>query len=329
MYGGNELNFSFGTSFFSANGHFASAPFFLKSHFYFLTQKNFISSRYFNPVVLSSSWVEKINYENFIYLKKSSFISFFINNFVDIPICFKKSKSLRSKNFELPILKFSNYLMKRGLREQTLILIFKTFRNFAQPDTIYKNKIKNYKTLDKDTLKKTFFYEKNNIWLTLYFSINGIFWMQRNNHQTYFNVAFSHIVKNNHFLYNNDKWVNTNAFVKSNFILRLTKIFPIFSYFIYSVDKNIRKYSRGKSGKYVFVWKYVAYYKRIYIALRWIAKEIKFNQDRKISDRLIRTFVNMEKDIESSFAWKSKVFSHNYVFKNFKKTLMLTLKTTI
>ena len=85
----------------------------------------------------------------------------------------------------------------------------------------------------------------------------------------------------------------------------------------------------GKSGKYVFVWKYVAYYKRIYIALRWIAKEIKFNQDRKISDRLIRTFVNMEKDIESSFAWKSKVFSHNYVFKNFKKTLMLTLKTTI
>jgi hypothetical protein len=31
---------------------------------------------------------------------------------------------------------------------------------------------------------------------------------------------------------------------------------------------------------------------------------------------------------EKSFAWKSKIFSHNYAFRNFRKSLMSTLKTT-
>ena len=64
--------------------------------------------------------------------------------------------------------------MKKGLREQTLILLFKTFRNNLRPDTPYSDNLKSYK-ITKEDLKKSFFYEKNNGWLTLYFSINGIF----------------------------------------------------------------------------------------------------------------------------------------------------------
>jgi hypothetical protein len=34
-------------------------------------------------------------------------------------------------------------------------------------------------------------------------------------------------------------------------------------------------------------------------------------------------------NLPNTFAWKSKVFSHNYVFKNFKKSLMVNLKTIV
>ena len=44
-----------------------------------------------------------------------------------------------------------------------------------------------------------------------------------------------------------------NTFKKFNFL---------FSFYIYKVDKQIYKNSRGKSGKYTFVWKYLAPYKR-------------------------------------------------------------------
>ena len=32
-------------------------------------------------------------FENYIHVSRFSFIHFFINNFIDVPICFKKSKS--------------------------------------------------------------------------------------------------------------------------------------------------------------------------------------------------------------------------------------------
>lgn len=72
----------------------------------------------------------EIDFINFIYFHKASFISFFINNLIDVPICFKKSKSLKKKNFELPVLKFCNFLMKQGKKEKIFKYFFKSFRMF-------------------------------------------------------------------------------------------------------------------------------------------------------------------------------------------------------
>jgi len=107
----------------------------------------------------------------------------------------------------------------------------------------------------------------------------------------------------------------------------MSKVSPVFSYFIYSVDKNIRKFSRGKSGKYTFIWKYIAPYKRSHLSMRWIIKDIKFFQSKALNERLLKTFNNLLICPEKSFSWKSKIFAHNYVFKNFRKNLMITLKT--
>jgi hypothetical protein len=67
---------------------------------------------------------------DFMYIRNSSFIKFFINNMIDVPICFKKSVSLKHHSFELPLLKFANFLMKQGKKEKIIRLIFSSFRLF-------------------------------------------------------------------------------------------------------------------------------------------------------------------------------------------------------
>jgi hypothetical protein len=65
------------------------------------------------------------------------------------------------------------------------------------------------------------------------------------------------------------------------------------------------------------------------MAFRWILKDIKFNDNKQFKTRITETFFMLMFEIQKSFAWKSKTYSYNYVFKNFKKTLMTTLKTML
>ena len=251
---------------------------------------------------------------DFMYIRNSSFIKFFINNMIDVPICFKKSVSLKNHSFELPLLKFSNFLMKQGKKEKIIRLIFSSFRLF-------------FKNINTNSEKNNSFFFS---WFNLY--IFGFNLLQTNSLK--FNLSsnfkFQELInlKYNNIFLNNDKTVNISFFLKNYLYFLLSKVSPIFSYFIYSVDKNIRKYSRGKSGKYVFIWKFIAPYKRIHLAIRWLIKDIKFNQNKIFNERLLKTFDSLLFSPEKSFSWKSKIFSHNYVFKNFRKNLMTSLRTT-
>lgn len=253
---------------------------------------------------------------DFMYIRNSSFIKFFINNMIDVPICFKKSVSLKHHNFELPLLKFANFLMKQGKKEKIIRLIFSSFRSF----------FKNINTSASTQKNTSFFFS----WLNLYLFGLNLLQTTSLNSNTLSNFKFQELInlKYNNIFVNNDKTINIAFFLKNYLYFLLSKVSPIFSYFIYSVDKNIRKYSRGKSGKYVFIWKFIAPYKRIHLAVRWLIKDIKFNQSRIFNERLLKTFDSLVFSPEKSFSWKSKIFSHNYVFKNFRKSLMTSLRTT-
>ena len=48
----------------------------------------------------------------------------------------------------------------------------------------------------------------------------------------------------------------------------LEKHIPLFSFYVKKVDKLKRKHSRGKSGKYSIIWKYIPRYKRMLTTLR-------------------------------------------------------------
>ena len=50
-------------------------------------------------------------------------------------------------------------------------------------------------------------------------------------------------------------------------LTNINKIDPIFSFYVYKVDKAIYKNSRGRSGKYTFIWKYLPPYKRRQLVL--------------------------------------------------------------
>lgn len=266
------------------------------------------------PVPSDFEFFDNSYVENFIYLRNSSFINFFVTNMIDVPVCFKKSNSLRTKNFELPLLKFTNFLMKKGKREKINNILFSAIR-------VFFNKIK---------FENLIVLENHVNWFAFYLITTNNLWLFNNNtskNQYFFFKEESVLSFNNPFLDNN-KMINTNYFIKNYLLSLLSKVSPIFSYFIYSVDKNIRKYSRGRSGKYTFIWKYVAPYKRLNLAMRWLVKDIKFSPSKTIEDRLIKTFLNLLSSPEKSFAWKSKIFSHNYVFKNFRKSLMSSLRTT-
>jgi hypothetical protein len=56
---------------------------------------------------------------------------------------------------------------------------------------------------------------------------------------------------------------------------------PTFMFKVQKVDKSTRKHSRGKSGKYVILWKYVPVYKRLYVVLRWLIQDMTFQKARK------------------------------------------------
>lgn len=124
------------------------------SNFYFLINNFFQLNIHFNSFFLNYSSSNLNNYDElrdskklfplaqdfsfqdisflneYLYIRNSSFINFFLNNMIDVPICFKKSNSLKTKNFELPLLKFSNFLMKEGKREKITRILFNSFRFF-------------------------------------------------------------------------------------------------------------------------------------------------------------------------------------------------------
>jgi hypothetical protein len=58
--------------------------------------------------------------EEFEYLHYSTFISFFRTHSIDIPRCFRATKSVRRKINETDYLKFNNYFMRQGKKTKHL-----------------------------------------------------------------------------------------------------------------------------------------------------------------------------------------------------------------
>jgi len=246
---------------------------------------------------------------SFLFLRQSTITSFFSVNLIDMPICFKKSKSLYSKTFELPLLKFVNLIMRKGYRTK---MIKYTTSSFS---SCFFDLINSWNTPE---------YSR---WTSLYNSLLNTSFNSDNN-LVNANLNTELELYSKHVLIKNEVTFNKISNLDKMLFTKLSDYSPLFSFYIRKVDKSIRKHSRGKSGKYTIMWKYVPIYKRLYITMRWLLKDLKFQKSKSFTSRLIKTLETFLLTPHLSFVCKLRRFTHFFVFQNYKKTLLRTLKTT-
>jgi len=82
--------------------------------------------------------------ETFEYLNYSSFYSFFNENLIDVPKCFKRTKSVKRKINDLDLLRFNNYIMRNGERYKAFKFLSATLWHFFSEFKLVG--VKTYKT---------------------------------------------------------------------------------------------------------------------------------------------------------------------------------------
>lgn len=247
--------------------------------------------------------------EHFLFLRQSTITSFFASYRVDMPVCFKKSKSLYSRTFEIPFLKLSNMVMRAGYRGQVAKNVSFSFANCF------------HKFIQSQESPK--FVKWQSLYTFLYntsISSSGV--MSSPFH------GGSLLLDSLHSYSPEEGFFNKKSFIKNFLFEKLFKHAPLFSFYIRRVDKSVRKNSRGKSGKYTIIWKYVPVYKRLYVTTRWLLKDLKFQRLKTFTDRLIRILETFLMTPHLSFVWKLRKFTHHFVFRNFRTSLLQTLKST-
>ena len=248
--------------------------------------------------------------QSFLFLRQSTITSFFMTHMVDMPLCFKKSKSLFMKTFEIPSLKFTNMLMRHGKRGHALKNTSYTF------STCFHKAIPYFLTKE--------YYR----WYELHSTLGTVTWNARSGFQSAVLRGETELYAN-HTLYPDGSYEVDEAFVTKNFLFeQLLEQAPVFSFYIRKVDKSIRKNSRGKSGKYTIIWKYVPVYKRVYVTMRWLLKELQFLKLKTLPERLVKVVETFLLTPHLSFAAKLRRFTHFFVFHNFKQSLLKTLRST-
>lgn len=259
--------------------------------------------------VLLEHYGEHESIDDFEYLKDRTFTSFFRNNAIDVPRCFSKTKSVRRPINQIDLLKLNNYLMRDGKRLKVFKYLSSSLWDIFND---YKaNGTKTYKTLLT--------------WQDIYLTFNYV--IHSDGRHAALPAAKEELTTYGHTMlpvgkFIEDEW-NFNTLIFKN----MYKMLPLFSFYIYKVDKKIFKNTRGKSGKFTFIWKYVTPYKRLFLTMHWLLKELRVKPGRSIANRLDATLRTLWLSPEKTWMWKVRKFSHNYVYRNSRKTLAESYRT--
>ena len=214
-----------------------------------------------------------------------------------MPLCFQKSKSLFSKTFEIPLLKLINMVMRHGLKNQTI-----------------KNITKGFSTCFHQSLN--FFNNPELVrWVLLYNSLLSVnlpifeskFFINSTHRDLKADITAKHVLTPAGYSFND------LFFLKNLLFEKLSKYLPLFSFYIRKVDKSIRKNSRNKSGKYTIVW---------------LLQDLKFQKLKTFNERFIKIIETFLLTPHLSFVSRLRKFTHFFVFENYRKSLLKSLKST-
>ena len=255
---------------------------------------------------------EDCSYALFGHLARSSFTSFFSTNLIDVPKCFKGIKSLYRLSHTLPIVKFTNLLMRKGFKERV-------FRLLSRTAILYLNQ-----HLQTHFLTQT----QSTGWANIFLTFSTLH-MQSSNQLTYSNNIQRFYLNTLHLLHNDVRYNSSRLSPQEFFFSTMVDITPTFNFYVYKVNKSKRKNSRGKTGKYTIIWKYIAPFKRLYLTFRWLLRDLKFQKARNFEERCSKLWYIIATNLFDSFAARVKKFSHKFVFRNYRRTLLNSLKASL
>lgn len=253
--------------------------------------------------------------DTFFWQRYPTLVSFFSVQRIDIPVCFQKSKSLYSSSMSTPQLRLITMLMRHGRRAHVA-------KGYSEAVGLILRQLSATSTAKRELPEWRF-----------YFSFFTDFRLARNletQHRVYYadkpglyalEDEYQQEHTSDHYEAKGSRWVQSILY---NEIL---DYLPLFSFYVRKVDKLQRKHSRGKSGKYTILWKYVPKYKRFITVLRWLVRDVRFQKSRTFNQRLYRSLDTLLFDKQSHLVYKLRHFVHNFVFQNHKKTLLKTLRS--
>ena len=148
---------------------------------------------------------------------------------------------------------------------------------------------------------------------TLHVNLTNLTWLRNFSTINYFLIVLEGLKKTN---------FSANQALK----VALKDYQPSFSFKVQKVDKQVQKYSRGKSGKYSLTWSYLPPKRRWLVVLQWLKKDFIFQKNATLHGRIRQSLATLlEAPGETSLA-HTRRFVHNFIFKKFRKVLVNLVK---
>ena len=254
-------------------------------------------------------------FDSFSSQDSPTLISFFATNMIDIPFCLKKMKFAHSSLASSPKLRLISILSRHGKRATISKFYAKTAKDITYTYFSYSSSTDRQKSWD--FLYALFSQRK---------ALSGF-----RGHSTPRSLRLhnkSDLYNRRNELFNSThRWTSDHNWFSNLLTHELTSRSPAFSFFVQSVNKLKRRHSRGKSGKYEIIWKYVPRYKRILTVLRWLAKDIQFQKSKTLQQRIFKSLETLLLNRTDHLVHRLRQFVHKFVFHRYRKTLLATLHT--
>lgn len=288
------------------------------NHFYAyrdIFQTNLISYSYQTELLVK--YQNNNSFQFYSFLNNIDLINYFKSLWIDIPKTFKV-KPLNLVTYTSSInkptfLKWNNFIMRSGQRYK----FYKIFLNSIF--LLFQFNFLNNKFINFNIWKYFILLQNYNFLNT---QLMHIFFKPLTNSNTFTSLCNLFFKKNAKYFFNNSthsSWYN----------MIFSQLNLIFSFYIYKIDKAIYKNSRGKSGKFTFVWKYIPVYKRKLLSIFWVCREIQLSTHKRLASRIFETLKILLKKPTHSWLWKIRKFSLNYIYFNFRKSLAENYKTIL
>ena len=249
------------------------------------------------------------SFEFYDFTSKSELLFFFKSLNLCTPESQNKVESFDRTRFKSKISRLNSYFFRHGKKIKFFNYLLVWYFRFYNKKKKYF--LKEKKMFDWKSMYHTlyfFFSSKLNIYNRSLSAINPVF-------------SNSYLNKN---LVGGELWDLGNVFYK-----KFSAINIIFSFYVYKVDKHLYKNSRGRSGKFTLVWKYVPFFKRYSLISHWLIKEIRVSPGKNLTQRLEHVFNLFLNDTTNTWIFQMKRFSLFYAFHNLRKSLGETYKMSM